>query len=143
MLGPIDYIAVGFEGNNFDGSILAELSQAVESGVIRLVDLLFVIKDADGNVAVAEVEDQYDELKNIVAKSGHTGDLPLITERDVEKLGASMDNDSSAGIMVIEHLWAKGLKGALIDAGGTLLAEGRIHPDLVAEAVDEIEHIKA
>jgi len=58
MLGPIDYIAVGFEGNNFDGSILSELSKAVDSGVIRLVDLVFIIKDTDGTITVAEIEDQ-------------------------------------------------------------------------------------
>jgi hypothetical protein len=53
MLGPIDFIAVGFKGNNFDGSVLEELAKAVDSGAIRVVDLLFIIKDADGNVAMA------------------------------------------------------------------------------------------
>ena len=143
MLGPIDYITVGFEGNNFDGSILAELLKAVDSGAIRLVDLIFVIKDANGTVAVAEIEDQYDELKDIVAQSGVSGDLPLITEQDINKLGALMDDDTSAGLLVIEQLWAKGLKRALADAGGVLLAEGRIHPDTIAEAVEEIESMNA
>ena len=139
MLGPIDYVAVGFEGNNFNGSILSELSKAVKSGAIRLVDLIFVIKDDGGNVAVAEIVNQYDELKNAATESGYTGDTPLITEQDINKLGASMDDDSSAGLLIIEQLWAKGLKNALLDAGGVLLAEGRIHPDTIAEAVEEIE----
>lgn len=139
MLGPIDYVAVGFEGNNFDGSILSELSKAVESGTIRLVDLIFIIKGADGKVAAAEIEDQSDELKEAASGFDLKGDLPLLTEEDVNKLGASMDNDTAAGVLVIEHLWAKGLKKALIDAGGVLVAEGRIHPDKVSAAVEELE----
>lgn len=140
MLGPIDYIVVGFDGNNFNGSILSELGKAVDSGVIRVVDLLFVIKDADGNVAMAEIEDQHDELKEVAAAIGHVGDLPLLTEDDVKKLGESMKNDSSAGVLVIEQLWAKGLKAALIESGAELIDEGRLHPDAVAAAVEDIEN---
>ena len=139
MLGPIDYIVVGFKGNNFDGSVLEELVKASESEAIRVVDLLFVIKDADGNVTMAEIEDQHEELKEVAKAIGHDGDLPLLTEEDVEKLGASMDNDTSAGVLVIEQLWAKGLKSALIDAGAELIDEGRIHPDTVEAAIEEIE----
>lgn len=142
MLGPIDYVAISFKGNNFDGSILSELEKATESGAIRVVDILFVIKDSEGNITVAEVEDQSDDLKAVAQATGHVGDLPLLTEEDVNKLGSSMDNDTSAGVLVIEHLWAKGLKKALIDAGGTLLAEGRIHADKITAAVDELEQTK-
>lgn len=139
MLGPIDYIVVGFKGNNFDGAVLKELSKAVDSGVIRVVDLVFVIKDSSGNVAMAEVEDQHDELKEVAKMLGHKDDLPLFTEGDVKKVGSKMDNDTSAGILVIEQLWAKGLKKALLDKKATLLDEGRLHPDKVSAAVEDID----
>jgi hypothetical protein len=142
MLGPIDFIAVGFKGNNFDGSILAELAKATESGVIRVVDLIFVIKDANGEVAMAEIEDQDDELKEVAKSLGHMGDLPLLTEDDVKKLGESMENDTSAGLLVIEQLWAKGLKKALLDKGAVLLDEGRIHADKVTAAQEELATVK-
>jgi hypothetical protein len=142
MLGPIDYIVVGFVGNNFDGSVLEELTKAADSGAIRVVDLLFVIKDADGNVTMAEIDDQHEELKEVAKALGHDGDLPLLSEDDVEKLGAKMDNDTSAGVLVIEHLWAKGLKQALINADAILIDEGRIHPDTIAVAVEAIEEEK-
>lgn len=138
MLGPIDYIAVGFKGNNFNGSILSELVKAVDSGAIRVVDLLFVIKDADGSVSMAEIEDQHKELQDVAREIGHVGDMPLLTEDDVQKLGESMDNDTSAGILVIEQLWAKGLKKALLEHDAILLDEGRIHPDKVEAAVNEL-----
>ncbi len=142
MLGPIDYIAVGFEGNNFDGSVLEALAKATEQGIIRVVDLVLVIKDDEGNVAMAEMEDQEDDLKDVSALLGHTGDLPLLTEDDIQKLGKKMNNNTSAGILVIEQLWAKDLKSALMNAGGELLDEGRIHPDIVTLAVEEIEELK-
>jgi uncharacterized protein YihD (DUF1040 family) len=139
MLGPIDYVAVGFKGNNFDGSILEELSKAVDSGAIRVIDLVFAIKDKNGDIAVAEIEDQHGELKDIAEKSGYTGDMPLLTEDDISKLGKMMDNDTSAGLLVIEQLWAKGLKKALMDHHGELIAEGRIHPENVEAAIQELE----
>ena len=139
MLGPIDYIAVSFKGNNFDGSVLKALADATERGLIRVVDLVLVIKDADGHVDWAEIEDQEDDLKEVAQLIGHKGDLPLLTEDDVHKLGAQMANDTSAGILVIEQLWAIPLKQALLHVGGELLAEGRIHPDTVSAAVEDIE----
>lgn len=139
MLGPIDYIAISFEGNDFDGSILSELSKAVDSGTIRVVDLLFIIKGLDGSVEAAEIKDQSEDLKKAAKALGMKGDMPLMTEDDIEKLGEKMDNDTAAGVLVIEHLWAKGLKKAIMNAGGTLAAEGRIHPGKVLAAVDELE----
>lgn len=142
MLGPIDYIVVSFKGNNFDGSVLEELAKAVESGVIRVVDILLLIKDKDGEVTMAEIEDQSDDLKEVANIIGHTGSLPLLTEADAEKLGSKMDNDTSAGVLVIEQVWAKGLKKALLDKGAELVAEGRIHPDKAALAMKDIETAK-
>jgi hypothetical protein len=139
MLGPIDYVVIGFVGNNFDGSIFSELAKATDSGAIRVVDLVFIIKDADGAFAIAELSDQHEELKQVVSSVGFADDLPLLTEADLEKISEGMENDTSAGVLVIEHLWAKGLKSALIDAGGVLLDEGRIHPDNVVAALEEIE----
>ncbi len=141
MLGPIDYIVVSFEGNNFDGSVLSELHKAVDSGVIRVVDLIFVIKDADGNFAAAEIEDQHEELKEAVKVFELDEELQLLSEGDVEKVAASMKNNTSAGVLVIEQLWAKGLKKALIDAGATLIDEGRIHPEVVEAAVEDLAQV--
>jgi hypothetical protein len=136
MLGPIDYIAVGFKGNNFDGSVLKEIQKAVDENIIRVVDFLFIIKHKDGSVEMAEVADQADDLKEVA-------DMPLLTEDDVEKLGAKMDKDTSAGILVIEQVWAKGLKKALMDKNAVLLAEGRLHPDRVEAAVEEMAAVPA
>jgi hypothetical protein len=138
MLGPIDYIVVGFRGNNFDGSIMRELKSAVKDGVIRVVDMVFVIKDAEGKVSGAEVKDQSDDFKSTFAELDYKDDTPLFTEKDIEKVGADMENDTAAGVLVIEQVWAKGLKQALTSAGGKLLAEGRIHPENAEFAMQDL-----
>ncbi|HSX46325.1 MAG TPA: DUF6325 family protein [Candidatus Saccharimonadia bacterium] len=143
MLGPIDYVAINFVGNKFEGNILAELTKAVDDGIIRVVDMIFVIKDEDGTIDAAEIEDQSEELREVFKSVGFKGNQPLLTEDDVEKIGAMMDNNTATGVLVIEQLWAKGLKKALLDANGTLLVEGRIHTDTVSAAERELEQIKA
>lgn len=139
MLGPIDYVVVGFKGNHFDGSILEELSEAVKAGTIRVIDLLFIVKGEDGSVVGGEIKDQPEELKEIMREIFHEDSLPMLSEEDMEKIALKMENDTAAGVLVIEHLWAKGLKKAIIDAGGFLVDDGRIHPEIVAGVMEEIE----
>ena len=55
-IGPVEYIIVGFPGNQFNGEIAPELGKLVDSGTIRVLDLVFVTKDADGNVGAVEFE---------------------------------------------------------------------------------------
>lgn len=143
MLGPVDYIIVGFKGNNFDGSVLKELKKAVDSGVIRLLDLLLIVKHKDSSVEMAEARDQEDDIKGAAAMLGYKDDQPLLTEEDVQKIGAMMDNDTSAGVMVIEHLWAKGLKKALLNKNAILIGEGRLHPEKVNAAMDDLKAFAA
>lgn len=123
MRGPIDYIIVGFEGNNFKGEILEELQKAVEAGTISVLDLGLILRDADGTVTSVELTD--------------TGSLKieggLITDDDINEVGELLEDNSSAGLLIVEQLWAKGLKQAIINANGTLLDEGRIHPEATKE----------
>lgn len=139
MLGPIDYVVVGFKGNNFNGGILDELSKATKQGVIRVIDLVFVVKDKDGQVIGGEVSDQPQELKQAYSELGMSDDMYLLSESDIEKVGEDMENDTAAGVLVVEQLWAKGLKQAIKEAGGFLIKDGRIHPEVAEEAAREFE----
>ncbi len=121
MRGPIDYIIVGFEGNQFDGSIMQAIAEAEQSGAIALVAMKAITKDANGNVAALEVT------------STDYPDTGMVTEDDLNEVAELIENNTTAGLLVVEQLWAKPLKKALIDARGVLIAEGRIHPEAAIE----------
>jgi uncharacterized membrane protein len=132
MRGPIDYLVVAFDGNDFDGSILDALADSMDKGVIDVLDLAIIAKNEEGEIVSLEVADiENDIVKGIVESQGV--DSGLITEEDVEEIGELLENNTSAGLLIIEQLWAKPLKEALINANGTLLAEGRIHPEAALE----------
>lgn len=127
MRGPIDYIIVGFEGNQFDGSIVKAITDAEASGAIALVAMKAITKDAEGNVAALEVT------------GADYPDTGMVTEDDLNEVADLIENSSTAGLLVVEQLWAKPLKKALIDAKGVLIAEGRIHPEAALELDKENE----
>ncbi len=135
MRGPIDYIVVGFPGNKFKGEVLEALSTAVANGTIAVLDIALILKDEKGEVTeINAVDDAVVQklMPDGVQESG------LIQDDDVEEIASVLDNNCSAGLLIVEQLWAKDIKQALINANGVLLAEGRIHP----EAYEEITHEK-
>ena len=138
MRGPIDYIIVGFEGNKFDGSILQTLGDAVDKGIIGLVSMSFITKDSEGNVATLDMDESSDEvIATFTEKYQVSSDK--VDQDDIDEMADLLENNTSAGLLVIEQLWALPLKKALINANGVLLAEGRIHPDAAYELNEEGE----
>jgi hypothetical protein len=135
MRGPIDYLIVGFEGNKFDGSILKALSDALESGVINLIALALVAKDKDGNVTNIDAANLGDEVA-VGITTKYVKDQNAVSQDDIDEMSDLLENNTSAGMLVIEHTWAIPLKKALLDANGVLVADGRIHPD----AADELNN---
>lgn len=123
MRGPIDYILVGFSGRNYTGEILDELRKVSENGTIKVLDLLVVDRDANGVVSAVKVSD----IEGILAEPG------IISQDDIQEVGELMEDDTAAGFLVVEQLWAVGLKQAIANAGGTLLQDGRIHPEATKE----------
>ncbi len=133
MRGPIDYIIVGFEGNKFDGSIMKALGDAVDKGIIDIVALSMITKDKDGNVSALDATNLGDSYAVEIATKYKDASSKQVTQDDLDEVSELLENNTSAGLLVIEQLWAIPLKQALIDANGVLVAEGRIHPDAAAE----------
>lgn len=132
MRGPIDYIIVGFEGNKFDGSVLKALADASEKEIIEVLALAVVSKDGDNNVTTLDIANLGDEYVAEFATT-HIDNQDRVTEEDIEEVGELLEPNTAAGLLVIEQLWAKPLKEAILNVNGTLIAEGRIHPDAAAE----------
>ena len=130
--GPIDYIIVGFEGNKFDGSVLGALADSIDKQIIDLIALAVVSKDDMGNTTTLDIANLGDEYAvNFVEKYNVTDEL--VSKDDIDEVADLLENNTAAGLLIVEQLWAKPLKQALIKVGGTLIAEGRIHPDAEAE----------
>jgi uncharacterized membrane protein len=133
-IGPVEYGVVAFPGNRFKGEIAPALGDLVESGTIRIIDLAFVIKDVDGNVAAAEIEDAGSEVLRAFEAITYQRD-GLISENDIAEIAVALDPNSSALIMVWEDLWATKFSDAIRNAGGIVVALERVPRDVVEEAI--------
>jgi hypothetical protein len=134
-IGPVEYMIVAFPGNRFKGEIVPALQELVDAGTIRIIDLAFVMKDADGAVVTAEMADvDPDVFKAFDALSSET--LGLLNEEDLAAAGEELDPNSSAALLVWEDVWATKLRNAILNAGGELLDLERI-PGVVVDAAIE------
>ena len=124
-LGPVDYLVVEFPAgkSSFSGEMAAELASLVESGTIRVLDLLVLTKAEDGSLEAFEIddldEDEAGELRGL-----ETGIAEILAAEDVAHLAEAMENGSTAGVLVWENSWAAPFASAARRAGGQLVATG-------------------
>jgi hypothetical protein len=133
-LGPVELLFVEFPGNQFSGEITPALQALVDAGTIRIIDLVFVAKDADGNAVGIEIEELDDESRGNF--NALVSELEgLISEEDIADLAEGLEPNSSAGILLFEHTWAIPFRDALVNSGGELLARFPIPPEALAEVM--------
>ncbi len=134
-IGPVEYIVVGFPGNQFTGEIAPELMALVESGTVRILDLIFIGKDADGSVLSFEI----DELDVLAGFAGLDADVGgLISPEDVEYVAASLEPNSSAALLIWEDLWAAPFAEAVGRSNGVLLEGARIPHELITPTLADL-----
>lgn len=133
IMGPVDWLVVRFPGNRFKGRIAPEIRRLEDSGIVRVIDLVFIRKDKDGNVAAFEIDELGGEDENAFnIFSGRVDEW--LSQDDIDSIGRDLPNDSSAGAILFENLWAIRLKEAMLDAGGEVIAQGRVPPELIEQA---------
>jgi hypothetical protein len=130
VAGPAEYVILGFPGNDFKGEIAPELVKLVDSGTIRVLDLVFVAKDADGDVLIVEF-DEHEGLAAFAEIDGEVGGL--IGTEDIEHATADLPPNSSIALLVWEDLWAAPFVEAVRRAGGELLEGARIPAELLED----------
>ena len=134
-LGPVDYLVVEFPAgaSNFTGEMQTELLALVDTGTIRVIDILILTKDADGAIDAMELAD-IGELGELQALEAQLAEL--LAEDDVEQLAASMEPGSTAGVLIWENLWAAPFASAARRAGGQLIANGRIPIQAIIASIE-------
>src|SRR5215207_11175414 len=134
-IGPVEYLIVAFPGNKFRGEIAPALAELVDAGTIRIMDIAFVGKDADGEVAAFELTELDPDVREGLERMGIevTG---LFNEEDLMAAAEELDPNSSAALLVWENLWAAKVAQAMRDAGGVLFDFGRIPHEVVQAAHD-------
>jgi hypothetical protein len=153
-IGPVQLLAIGFGPDaNFEGRILAELAELEKEGTVRVLDLLFVAKEEDGGLVA--LEHQGEDLGAIIGallgfdfdgEAAPDGDAPDqvgghafgLSREDIEGIAASLPAGHSAGLLLVEHVWARRFKSAVRDAGGVPLGEGFLTPEVVATVGAEL-----
>ena len=135
QLGPVDYLVVEFPAgtSNFTGEMAAELVALVDSGTIRLIDVLILTKTEDGTIDAMELSD-LDELGELQALEAQLAEL--LAAEDVEHLAAAMDPGSTAGVLIWENLWAAPFAAAARRSGGQLIATGRIPIQAILASIE-------
>jgi Family of unknown function (DUF6325) len=137
-LGPVDYLVVEFPAgkSNFSGEMAAELVALVESGTIRVLDLLILHKAEDGTVEAMELDDldEVDDLRGL-----ETEIAEILAAEDVAHLAEAMENGSTAGVLVWENSWAAPFASAARRAGGQLIATGRIPIQAIVASIEADE----
>lgn len=140
--GPIDFIAFEFKGNQFKGDILASLLELIQQKLVRVIDLIVVVKDEDGHVEVRELKQLAPDLVAIFDPLGAEV-TEMITDQDAHSVGQALENNSTAAVMLFENLWALKFKEAVMEANGRVIFQERIPHEVVEEALAEMAELSA
>jgi hypothetical protein len=150
-IGPVQLLNIAFEpGANFEGRIADELAKLESERTIRVLDLLFIGRDTDSDEIVV-LEHQEENMGAIV---GALLGLQLdgeeeqehafgFTQAEIDEMGAGLEPGGAAGLMLIEHVWARDLKRAVRDAGGRMLGQDFLTPETVAAVEPKLAAISA
>jgi len=161
MSGPIQLLMIKFDTTDkFKGEILQEIDNLRGKGLIRLIDLLVVVKKPNGQIQRMEMTDLTDSqmhqfgtvLGKLMGMDGDTAvsESPLVaagtqfglSAEDFASLPDLLEPNTAAGLMLFEHTWAAGFQVAVGKAGGHMTAQGFLTPQLIMKVGKEIKAIE-
>jgi uncharacterized membrane protein len=133
-LGPVSYLVVAFPSQEFRGQIATALRELTDTGIVRIIDLVFVHKSVDGEVEVVELsqlpaDDQgaFAGLQDVV--------IDMLNDEDLEAVGEELEPGGAAAVLVWEDTWAAKLAAGMRDAQGEILDLERVPREVVLAAV--------
>ena len=134
-IGPVEYLILGFPGNNFTGQIVPELAKLIDGGLVRIIDLTFISKDAAGEVVVVE----YDAVEELAAFAGLDAEIGgILTDEDIAHAALNLEPNTSAALLIWEDTWAGPFAAAVREANGVILEGARIPREFIEQAMDAL-----
>jgi hypothetical protein len=134
---PLEYALIEFKGNKFSGKIVPELLDLAERGIVRFVDIVFILKEKDGSTRTIELNDlDPASYKMFVPLGTHVASL--FTTDDLEKAARKLRKNSAAALFLWENLWLTNLGQAMLDAGGRVVERAQISPEVVKQFKREL-----
>jgi hypothetical protein len=136
-MGPIDYVVLEWPGRQPSGEVAPLLVDLVDRGIIRILDIAFMVKDEDGTVAAIDLAAangggaSFSEFEG--ASSGLLGD------EDLQEAAAALEPGTSAAVLVWENRWAAPVAVALRKSGGQLVASGRLPVQAILASLEALE----
>jgi hypothetical protein len=138
-MGPIDWVMIEWDGREPDGTAIApDIIALVEAGIVRLLDIAFIAKDADGDITALDL-DTIDESSPLGQFTGASSGL--LGHDDVVEAAEALTPGSSAAVIIWENRWVLPLANKLRASGGELIARGRIDFEDLLAALDAVEAV--
>ncbi|MEZ0070488.1 hypothetical protein ABIA32_006541 [Streptacidiphilus sp. MAP12-20] len=129
-MGPVEYAVIAFPGNRFRGEIAAELARLTSQGIVHVIDLTFIKRDAAGTLEILELDAlDTQEAQQFAEIDGEVSGL--LSQEDLELVAEEIPPNSSAAIVVWEDRWAASLARAVRRADGILIAHERIPANIL------------
>ena len=135
--GPVEMILAGFDGDEPNPGVIEAIADLVDAGTVRLLDLVYISRSDDGELAYIEVEDAPESFgfgQIDLTASGMAG------ADDMREFGDGLAPGTSALLLVVELTWAKSLASRLAEAGGYVVDAKRIPAPIVNEAMTLAEN---
>jgi hypothetical protein len=136
-MGPIDYVVLEWPGRQPQGEVAPLIIDLVDRGIIRILDVALMAKDADGTVGAMDFGAFNGDSGGFEAFEGAaTG---ILGQEDLEEAASALEPGSAAAVLVWENRWAAPVAVAVRKSGGQLVASGRIPVQAILAALDALE----
>ena len=137
-LAPVDFLAIEFPGGRLTAGGFEQLLSLVDRGVVDILDMEFIVKDADGKSKKVDVwEFAVPEGVDLSAWAGASSGL--LDDSDVGEISAAMQPGSVGVVVIYENRWVLGLVDAWRREGARLIADGGLSADELVAALDAAE----
>ena len=138
-LGPIDYVILEWPGGRPSGEAAPMIVDLAERGIIRILDIAFIEKDADGTVTALDLDHLGGSSGDFAAFEGASSGL--LDFSDLQDAGEALKPGSSAAVLIWENRWAAPLAVAIRRSGGQLVGSGRIPVQALLASLDALEAV--